>query len=986
MDLTSGYKTLRFILQFLTLHSINFFFLSPLLPFLLSNLLLPITTLLRAYPIPFQKTTMKLPAWTKKVFAPVFSSSPSTTSSSSSIISPATTTSYPTITLTPSTSSCQTPNDNLAKFKGSFQSYLSFSKLPNVKRHIPLLGVPDTTANSSTASQTSAILFNRIRDPRAPSSPQINKTSSSIIEGSIKPAAMDLERNDNDNNGDDSYDEDVSGSPTTTTIYYYPPRPKKQPTELSTQPLPSSPSSSDKSMNTNISPRFTKSDPEVRCLRHIDPISSAACASSPEVNHLQQHYQHPTHPHQPHLYHDKDCQFACHSTIESIGRRPTSRRNTDPRQQDRDNLLLPHNSPQTHPPSSGKPGSIPSPSATSPALSLPKLKIPGVAPPFFNPPVHYQVRRSSANYSLEALKNKKRKNNSSNTGRPTSQISDTTIAGSTSSDSSGTNSSGRPQHSEDIMQELRELIHCINQSESPSSPSSSTSELATTSIDKVQITAKSCAPAVPVSNNDVPAPAAATTAAASNLPSSFSPCNSRLISKATQVLASDANTSTTTTTTTVTTITTAPTITENKFEQLILKIDTLALEVEIMKQQHSYTRNGNSDAPHYAKKRNKVRNLSTASLPLPSTLSIKATTAKNNNASSLTFSFPPPPPLPINNNNNNNPMPPSDLPTLSLFRISGNNKPIMHHYSNDINSTGMACLQNLPPPPSERPPSPPTYSSSSSSSSPYFSSSNSFYPSQRGDTNSFRDKSRPSLPSSKIPIPRAPRHQRPTSSFNRSFTVLFPSPPSTPSFAPTYARAATTNYAGSMNNVHSKRLTMTTATTTTTTDDIKDVITLPSTSATPVDSSAVAYINHSDDEDAISTAPFMNNDNNDKNNDNTSIIKGQDQARMDSESTIISRAVSKTPAHPTTPPPPPASRPYLTITTTAANNMICEQTMVGMIGPPRRPPRPPQLSVDMKEILLLMDSRLGGTVVVPLPRCVGTGDGVGADSGVSTHA
>ncbi|KAG0308595.1 hypothetical protein BGZ97_013326, partial [Linnemannia gamsii] len=531
---------------------------------------------------------MKLPAWTRKVFAPVFSPSPSTTSSSPSNTCPTVAKSYPTTTSTPATSSSQIPKDDLAKSKASIQSYLPFSTLPNVRKRIPLLGVPDANVNSSATSLMSAIFFNHIRDLRASSCPEISKTSSSIVEGSIKPLAMGLEKNNDDDNddGDEEEDEedgeDVLDSPTTTTIYYYPPRPKKESTETSPSPSPSSSSSSSERLtNTSSSARFATSDPEVWCLRHIGLIPSAASTSSPELNHLRQYYQHLTHTRQHHIYHDKDCEFARRSALELSGQRPTPEPNADSPQRERDNLFLPLNPLQTNQSNSDKAEPNQSSSATSPPPSLPKLKSP-VVPPFFNPPAQYQVRRSSANYSLELLKSKKRKSSISSTSQPTSRISDTIIVSSTSSNrSSSSNNTGcrHPQHSEDTIQELRESIRSMSHFGSTSPSSSLASKQATTSTSKAQFATKSGDPAVAVSNNDVPSPRAVlSTGVASHFPSPRPPRNSPLTSRAMQVSVSDPNASTTTTTTTVTTVTTAPVDTDNKLKHLIQKLDTLARE------------------------------------------------------------------------------------------------------------------------------------------------------------------------------------------------------------------------------------------------------------------------------------------------------------------------------------------------------------------------------------------------------------------------
>ncbi|KAK3834380.1 MAG: hypothetical protein JOS17DRAFT_42275 [Linnemannia elongata] len=246
---------------------------------------------------------MKLPAWTKKVFAPVFSPSTSTSGTP------------PTAAFTTSST---TTNDDPSKFKGSIQSYLSFSTLPAIKKRIHFLDVPETNTNAnptSTRSLMSALFFSHIRDPRtAAPSPEMSKPSGQLQDS--KPAlVVNIQKsNKNDSNDDDEDDEsyDDMDSPTTTTIYYYPPSPRQSP-ETSLFPLPT--------CDTANNPFTAKSDHKMRYLRHHIGLLPSASTSSPEFHHPRKHYHH---FHHHHLYHDKDCEFARRSAVEPGQRHVTN--------------------------------------------------------------------------------------------------------------------------------------------------------------------------------------------------------------------------------------------------------------------------------------------------------------------------------------------------------------------------------------------------------------------------------------------------------------------------------------------------------------------------------------------------------------------------------------------------------------------------------------------------------------------------------------
>ncbi|KAF8944038.1 hypothetical protein BGZ47_004732 [Haplosporangium gracile] len=461
------------------------------------------------------------------------------------------------------------------------------------------------------------------------SSPEILKSSSKGDDSKPTTVANYVEMDNKSNNSDenegesesDNDSEDVPDSPTTTTIYYYPPTTQAE-EALEPSPSPSS--------DTRSSPLLAKSDHRVWYLRHIGQIP-AASASSPEVHHLRQHYHH---LHYQHLYHDKNCEFARRSTVEPGQYHAITQK--CPKKQE-DDL---------------------SPSSSS-ISSVPKIKSPIVS--HYYPPTHYEIRRSSANYSLEALKNEKWNNSrsSSRASATTKASTSRNSANHNSSSSSLSHSSSRhPQHSVETIAKLRDSIRGLSHFESAPSSSLSTASKKASSSNNVQPAAKS-SPTVAVSNNNTPA---ATTFRARP------PCprNSLMISKSIQMPASGTTNATTTatTTTTMTTRTTGPASTDNSYEHLIQKVDALAREVQIMKQQHSYTlissttatnndsnsttdNNENkaafsSDAPTQAF-RNNTGNLSTVSLPLPSVLehsSLRALAAKKNNASLSTPSLP----------------------------------------------------------------------------------------------------------------------------------------------------------------------------------------------------------------------------------------------------------------------------------------------------------------------------------------------------------
>ncbi|KAK5814753.1 hypothetical protein F5H01DRAFT_394300 [Linnemannia elongata] len=881
---------------------------------------------------------MKLPAWTKKVFAPVFSPS---TSASDTPPTAAFASSAPSIT-----------NDDLSKTKGSIQSYLSFSTLPAVKKRIHFLNGPETNTSvnpTSTSSLISALFISHIRDPPTTvSSTEISKPSGQL-QDSKSPLVVDIQKskkndtNDNDDEDDESYDD--LDSPTTTTIYYYPPSPRESP---ETPPFPSP---------TAKSPLTLKSDHKLWYIRHHIGLLPSASTSSPEFHHLRQHYHH---LHHHHLYHDKDCEFARRPAVEPSQFHATTQHL---KKQEED-----------------LPSMSPSPSTSS----APKIKSPVVPVPPSSIPTRFEVRRSSANYSLKALKTEKRDNNRSSSR---ASVSSDAITSRTSSTNSLSSSTRRPVHSAETIQELRESIKSM--SHFRSAPSSSLSPLASkksTSF-KAQVAPKA-APTVAVSSNDALRTVTTFTAPASRvrLPS---PRNSPLVSRPIKVPTLDAATTTTTTTTTVTTTKTAPVSTNNKdYEKLIQKVDTLAREVEIMKQQHPYTLTsaaiaiinnnsstsssvaGNSDTPIQVFRAATPRmGPSTVSLPLPtitenSSLSQLAT--KNNNAS-LSASFLPLPSTATNNINTPTPTPPLNLPTPphqpapTVRKKLGNNKSLTHRNSYNKSNHSMTRLQNLPPPPSERPPSPPSLSYSSSSSSSSFSSSLSSSPSQQDNTPPSQDSHPPLLPS-RIPIP-FPRHPRPNSEFRRSFSLLSSSPPTTPTRAA--VATATSINANSANNANSRLMTTATTVTTTVNDNIMSL----SSTAEP-GSTRTSTIATTHSQNATSTAPppppltpLTGNDDNDHNDNIIKKQETQEQQQVWEKDTPVEPILpqrSLTPAPPTVPPPPPPR-------TYSPRTLPSAQTMSGLTGPPRRPPRPPQPSgVDMKEILSLMDSRLGALPGVPL--------------------
>ncbi|KAF9336449.1 hypothetical protein BGZ91_009994 [Linnemannia elongata] len=737
---------------------------------------------------------MKLPAWTKKVFAPVFSHS---TSASDTPPTAAFASSAPSIT-----------NDDLSKTKGSLQSYLSFSTLPAVKKRIHLLNGPETNTSvnpTSTSSLMSALFFSHIRDPPTTvSSTEISKPSGQL-QDSKSPLVVDIQKskkndtNDNDDEDDESYDD--LGSPTTTTIYYYPPSPRESP---ETPPFPSPAAKS---------PLTVKSDHKLWYIRHHIGLLPSASTSSPEFHHLRQHYHH---LHHHHLYHDKDCEFARRPAVEP-GQFHATTQHLKKQEEDLSSMS-------------------PSPSTSS----APKIKSPVVPVPPSSIPTRFEVRRSSANYSLKALKTEKRDNSRSSSR---ASVSSDAITSRTSSTNSLSSSTRRPVHSAETIQELRESIKSM--SHFRSAPSSSLSPLASkkSTSSKAQIAPKA-APTVAVSNNDALPTVTTFTAPASRvrLPS---PRNSPLVSRPIEVPTLDAATTTTTTTTTVTTTKTAPVSTNNKdYEKLIQKIDTLAREVEIMKQQHPYT-------------------LTSAAI---------AITNNNSSTSSVTGN--------------------SDTP-IQVFRTT----------------------------------------------TP-----------RRGP----------------IPIP-FPRHPRPNSEFRRSFSLLSSSPPTTPTRAA--VATATSINANSANNANSRLMTTATTVTTTVNDNIMSLSSTAEPGSTRTSTIATTY-----SDNATSTAPppppltpltpLTGNDDNDHNDDIIRKQKTHQQQQVWEKDTpvepILSQRRSLTPAPPTVPPPPPP-RTYSTKTLPSA------QTMSGLTGPPRRPPRPPQPSgVDMKEILSLMDSRLGALPGVPL--------------------
>ncbi|KAF9282047.1 hypothetical protein BGZ88_011222 [Linnemannia elongata] len=769
---------------------------------------------------------MKLPAWTKKVFAPVFSPS---TSASDTPPTAAFASSAPSIT-----------NDDLSKTKGSIQSYLSFSTLPAVKKRIHFLNEPETNTSVNptlTSSLMSALFFSHIRDPPTTvSSTEISKPSGQL-QDSKSPLVVDIQKskkNDtNDNDDEDDESDDDLDSPTTTTIYYYPPSPRESP---ETPPFPSP------KFDTAKSPLTVKSDHKLWYIRHHIGLLPSASTSSPEFHHLRQHYHH---LHHHHLYHDKDCEFACRPAVEP-GQFHATTRHLKKQEEDLSSM-----------------------SASPSTSSAPKIKSPVAPIPPSSIPTRFEVRRSSANYSLEALKTEKRNNSRSSSRASVSSDAITSRTSSTSSLSSS--STRRPVHSAETIQELRESIKSM--SHFRSAPSSSLSPLASkkSTSSKAQIAPKA-APTVAVSNNDALPTITTFTAPASRvrLPS---PRNSPLVSRPIEVPTLDAATTTTTTTTTVTTTKTAPVSTNNKdYEKLIQKVDTLAREVEIMKQQHPYTLTsaaiaitnnnsstsssvaGNSDTPiQVFRAATPRRGPSTVSLPLPtitenSSLSQLAT--KNNNAS-LSASFLPLPSTATNNINTPTPTPPLNLPTPphqpapTVRKKLGNNKSLTHRNSYNKSNHSMTRLQNLPPPPSERPPSPPSLSYSSSSSST-FSSSLSSSPSQQDNTPPSQD-SHPPLPPSRIPIP-FPRHPRPNLEFRRSFSLLSSSPPTTPTRAA--VATATSINANSANNANSRLMTTATTATTTVNDNI---MSLSSTAEPGSTRTSTIATTHSDN--ATSTAP-----------------------------------------------------------------------------------------------------------------------------------
>ncbi|OAQ35045.1 hypothetical protein K457DRAFT_13615 [Linnemannia elongata AG-77] len=876
---------------------------------------------------------MKLPAWTKKVFAPVFSPS---TSASDTPPTAAFASSAPSIT-----------NDDLSKTKGSIQSYLSFSTLPAVKKRIHFLNGPETNTSvnpTSTSSLMSALFFSHIRDPPTTvSSTEISKPSGQL-QDSKSPLVVDIQKskkndtNDNDDEDDESYDD--LDSPTTTTIYYYPPSPRESP---ETPPFPSP---------TAKSPLTVKSDQKLWYIRHHIGLLPSASTSSPEFHHLRQHYHH---LHHHHLYHDKDCEFARRPAVEPSQFHATTQ-HLKKQEEDLSSMS-------------------PSPSTSS----APKIKSPVVPVPPSSIPTRFEVRRSSANYSLKALKTEKRDNSRSSSR---ASVSSDAITSRTSSTNSLSSSTRRPVHSAETIQELRESIKSM--SHFRSAPSSSLSPFASkkSTSSKAQIAPKA-APTVAVSNNDALPTVTTFTAPASRvrLPS---PRNSPLVSRPIEVPTLDAATTTTTTTTTVTTTKTAPVSTNNKdYEKLIQKVDTLAREVEILKQQHPYTptstaisitnnnssTNGsvaaNSDTPiQVFRTATPRRGPSTVSLPLSTITESSSLSqlAPKSNSASLSASFLPLPSTATNNISTPTPTPPPNLPTPphqsapSARKKLGNNKSLTHRNSYNKSNHSMTRLQNLPPPPSERPPSPPSLPSSSSSSS---SSSLSSSPSQQVNTSSSQDP-HPPLPPSRIPIP-FPRHPRPNSGFGRSFSLLSSSPPTTPTH--TAVATTTSNNTSSENNANSRL--MTTAATATTTDN-DNFMSLTRTVEPGSTRTSTIATTHSDNATSIDPPPppLTGNDDNEHNDDIIKKQETQEQQRAWEKDTpvepILSQRRSLTPAPPTVPPPPPP-RTYSTKTSPSA------QTMSGLTGPPRRPPRPPQPSgVDMKEILSLMDSRLGALPGVPL--------------------
>lgn len=766
----------------------------------------------------------------------------------------------------------------------------------------------------------SALFFSHIRDPRTTASSPATSKSSGQLQDSTPALVVDTQkskRNDTDDDDEDEESYDDMDSPTTTTIYYYPPSPRESP---ETSPFPSP--ASDKAK----SPLTAKSDHKLWYLRHHIGLLPSASTSSPEFHHLRQRYHH---LHHHHLYHDKDCEFACRSAAEPAQRHATAQ-----------HLKMQEEGqcPMSHSPSKS---------------SASKIKSPVVPVPLYSPPTRFEVRRSSANYSLEALKNEKRNNS-----RPSSRASVPTVASTTrNSITSSLNSSSprRPVHSAETIQELRESIKSMSHfgSAPSSSPSSSASKKLTSS--KVQIAPKA-APTVAVSNNDaLPTVTTVTAPARHVLPPG--PHNSPLVSRPIEVPTLGAATTTTTTTTTVTTTTTAPLSPNNNgYEQLVQKVDTLAREVEIMKQQqHPYiltstvvatTNNNNStgsstaansDTPIQAfRTTTHKRNTSIVTLPLPTKTensSLRELATKNNSAS-LSTSFLPLPPAP------------------AVRKNSGNNKPLTHRNSYYKNNNSMTRLQNLPPPPSERPPSPPSLSTSSSSSSSSFSSSSS----QRGNTPQ-RQNSHPPLPPSRIPI-SFPGHPRPTSGFGRSFSLLSTSALTTPMHT-AVATATTSINTNSANNVNPWLMT-TTATATTTDND--NIMPLSSTAEPSGPMTSTIATTHYEDATSIVRPPLTSNDDNDHNDHIIKKQETQEQQLWGKDTpaeAILSRTRSLTPAPPTVPPPPPP-RSYPT------KSLPTAQTMTGLTGPPRRPQRPPQLTgVDMKEILSLMDSRLGALPGVP---------------------
>ncbi|KAF9543867.1 hypothetical protein EC957_000401 [Mortierella hygrophila] len=486
---------------------------------------------------------MKLPAWTKKVFAPVFSTSTSTSDTP------------PTAAFTSFIPS--TTNDDLSKSKGSLQSYLSFSTLPAVKKRINFHDVPETNTNAnptSTSSLMSALFFSHIRDPRTTASSTEISKSSGQLQDSKPVLVVDIQKsNKNDTKDDDEGDGESYhdlDSPATTTIYYHPPSPRESP---ETSPFPSPTS------GTVNSPLTAKSDHKLWYLRHHIGLLPSASTSSPEFHHLRQHYHH---LHHHHMYHDKDCEFARRSAVEPGQRHVTTQHH---KKQEEDVSPM-------------------SPLPSTP--SAPKVKSAMVSVPPYCPPTRFEVRRSSANYSLEALKNEKRNN-----CRSSSRVSVSTSASTSRNSSTSSLISSNPRrhvHSEETIRELRESIKCMSHFgfAPSSSPSSSASKKSTSS--KVQIAPKA-APTVAVSNGDA-LPTGTTVTAPTGRVHPPGPRNSPLASRPIEVSTPDAAATTTTTTTTVTTTTTASVSTNiNGYEQLIQKVDTLAREVEIMKQQHPYT-------------------------------------------------------------------------------------------------------------------------------------------------------------------------------------------------------------------------------------------------------------------------------------------------------------------------------------------------------------------------------------------------------------